>query len=296
MERKHKILSITALSCATLLTAAVIVASKPAFAQNALAVKRSADISSSITFTNFNNVDGVAQATTSLSNGGTVRAYSTRAHSNHDAVVSSTQFLFFAYVDNGVDNDSVSAEGSSRTMAPFQGITGIKATFNGTGTLCFNTSTDGTSFSQKTLSSSDVKYTVTSSKYCYFSVSGSGTRYLTSVTLYYSCSTEGGGGGEEPTGLSGTYTNSYCALHFTSNTQGYFTRESYEIYFIYAISGDAITFTYVSGDNAACGNYRLFDGGDDPVPNATGKVASETQVKLKTYGPWGATDRTFTKS
>ena len=296
MQRKHKILSITALTSATLLATAIIVASKPVFMQNALAVKRSADVNSSITFTNFNNVGGVAQATTSLANGGTIRAYSTRTHSNHDAVVSSTQFLFFAYVDNGQDNDSITAEGSPRSMAPFQGITGIKAEISGTGTLYFNTSLDGNSFSNKTISSSGVKYTVDSSKYCYFSVSGSGTRYITSVTLYYSCSTEGGGG-DEPTGLTGTYTGMYTSLSFDTNSSGTYIYGSEKLYFSYVVDGTKITFTHVSGDNTSFGSYRLFAGGSSPKPNSTGTVVSDSSISVKTYDMFdSATSRTFTKS
>lgn len=256
-------------------------------------------VSGSVTFTHFTNVNSIGQVTTTLANGGTVRAYSTKTHSNYDAVVSSTQFLFFDYVDNGCSNDSITVEGSSRSMAPFQSITGVKVTMSGTGTLCFNNSINGTSFIQTSITSSEVKVNVQGAKYCYFSVSGYGTRYLTSVTLYYSCSPDGGGGSgggeDEPVGLSGTYTHtsSQSKFIFDDNRHGHFTYSSYLVYFTYIVDGSTFNITYESGDTA-CESYCIFPGGkDNPQTNTTGQLGTGW-LKIQEYNENGGT--TFSRT
>jgi hypothetical protein len=276
---------------------AVIIATRPSSASNSLAAKRSATVNSSITFTHFTNTDSIAQVTTTLNNGGTVRAYSTRMHSNYDAVVSSTNFLFFDYVNNGVSNDNITAEGSSRSMAPFQNITGVKVSMNGTGTLYFNKSSDGTSFTQTSITSSDVRVNVSDAKYFYFSASG-GTRYLTSITLYYTCDPDGGdepGGGDEPVGLTGSYTHalSQSKFIFDDNRHGHFTYNTKTVYFSYVVDGATFSITYESGPTDF-GQYCIFPGGiDDPQTNTTGTLGTGW-LQIQEYNESGGT--TFSRT
>lgn len=104
--------------------------------------------------------------------------------------------------------------------------------------------------------------------------------------------------GESGTGLTGTYAGTYSTFTFTSNTTGTYTRSGSVVNFTYIISGASITFTYAGGaKNTECGNYRLFDGDDSPVPNATGVIKSESQITVTIYGTFlSPTPRNFTKN
>lgn len=260
------------------------------------------EINNSITFNGFSNVSGHGESTKSLKNGGTIKAYSTTTLSNGDVVVSSTNFLLFAYVDNGVENTNLTIGASSRACAPFENLTSIKVSYNGTGGMTLNYSTNGTSWSSTTTGSNVTNTSIAGAKYIYLSTA-SGTSYVSQIILSYSCTGDGGGSDPEPQGgLSGKYdfvSDFYgyiSSLTFTSSTQGNYTYSGETLYFTYSISDTTITFTYVSGDNTGFGTYRLFAGGTSPTPNATGKVVSDTQITVKTYNTFGtATTRTFNK-
>lgn len=94
-------------------------------------------------------------------------------------------------------------------------------------------------------------------------------------------------------GLNGVYTYN-ASFNFTTSTAGEYSYSGNTLYFTYIVSGSSIIFTYISGNNDEFGNYKLFNGSD--TTNTTGSVLSLTQIKVTTYGPFGATNRTFTKS
>lgn len=287
MKKKFKLLSLIAIGSALCFGVTALSIASPSIFKPLEYQQRNGVINSSITFNNFKNVDGVGQCVSSLENGGTARAYSTRSLSNGDVVVSSTQFVFFAYVNNGETNKNLTIADATREVAEFQSLSSIKIAYSGTGGMTINYSSDGTSWSSTTSSSNVTNSAISGAKYIYLSTA-SGTSYVTSIIVNYSCNAEGGGDDPEPSGLTGTYTfsnysGSVAQFTFNDGQTATYTVIGYDSVSVsYTISGTSLSFTLLSGDNTNLGNYRLFDGSS--TLNSTGVIVDDSTFKVNTYG------------
>lgn len=204
-------------------------------------------ISNSITFNSFSDVNNIAQCTTGLKNGGSIKAYSTRSLYNGDVIVNSTNFVLFAYVNNGVNNSILSINETNRECAPFQNLKSIKVAYTGSSGLIVNYSSNGTSWSTATLFNNYTNFTIDGSKYLYLS-NPSGSCYPSSITLSYECTP---GADPEPEPIS--YDISYVVLNSSHETVG-MNRIIGNSLTTSAVAGTSVEFTPV-----ASVDYVYFD-------------------------------------
>ena len=142
--------------------------------------ERSALVSSSITF---ENTDSTGTCLSSLNNGGTIKAWSSKGRYNGGMEVSSTAYCLVSYVDNGESNQSFTIGGNSYELAPFQSINAIKVTHDGNVKGYY--STDGISFTDMS-PVSDFRYTsVAGAKFIYFSATSRSS--ISKLIIEYSC-------------------------------------------------------------------------------------------------------------
>lgn len=201
------------------------------------------------------------------------------------------------YVIKNADNDAILAYDdviSSNSTLP--------TTFNENSTIMFSVSTKtGYVFSSATIDSS----TFTNSAFTY-----NGLNSDIIVTIYVTV-------GEEEDVLYGSYSfdrpNAFSnpdyydryTIILNEDGTGSYIRENhnadpriYEVRFTYTVSGNRITFTYVSGDNTSFYNgYRLFDSNDTEIPsiNNTGVNNGNSTISV-TLVKSGALDQTYTFS
>ncbi len=206
MKKKFRLLSLIAIGSALFLGVTALSIASPSIFKPLEYQERNAVVNSSVTFNSFkNNSDGKAESVKSLNNGGTIRAYGSKGVYNGGAEVSSTAYVFIAYVDNGVSNSSITVADTAREMAQFQSISSVKITHDAT-SIVVNYSSDGVSWSTANAYSNFNVSSVSGAKYIYFSSSSRAS--ITSILVNYSCNSE-----VEPVlssiALSGTYETNF---------------------------------------------------------------------------------------
>lgn len=186
MKKSFKILSLLALGSALCLGVTALSVASPSIFKPLEFAQRNAQVSGSVTFAKNDcvNVNNKGQVTSSLSNGGTIKAYSTQRATNQEFYFGTNQYVFFAYENNGQGNDSIEIDGNSYDFAPFQSLTNLKAT-NVSGTVKANYSTDGSTWSQKNVYTG-LTCTLNGAKYLYLSGS-SNSATISQIVLNYSC-------------------------------------------------------------------------------------------------------------
>lgn len=301
MKKNFKLLSLIAISSALCFGVTALSIASPSIFKPLEFQERNAVVNSSVTFSNFSNCTGGCESVKSLANGGTIRAFNNGSHSNHDAVMNSSRYVFFEYVDNGVENDSITIGGTARQMAQFQSLSSIRVTYSGTAYCTVYYSNDGSTWSSADVTSTISNSKVAGARYIYLAPrESSGSTYVSEVYLGYVCDTEGGGDDPEPqAGLSGEYkfTNmgSVVAMfNFDGTLNATYTSYSPSTASVglkYEYTDSSITFTLVSGNNDDLGSYKLFNGS---ATTATGTLGADF-IKIYTYGSFNR-ERTFTKA
>lgn len=209
MNKTHKKLALVSIA-AFVIEAAVVIGVATNLSGNILSPIKADTVDSSVTFTNFENIDGVGAKISSLHNGGTIKAYSVRPVSGSNASLAYGKQLFFCFMNNGVSNTSISVGGNSYEFAPFENLTSIQATYSGGGELYAYTSTDGSTFSSGTKVTSGKNLDISGAKYLYLkNNSDYDMLYVSSVSLSYTCN---GGPVEKALSsisLSGTYQTAF---------------------------------------------------------------------------------------
>lgn len=206
MKKKFKLLSLIAIGSALCFGVIALSIASPSVFKPLEYQQRNTVVNSSVTFNSFkNNSDGKAESLKSLNNGGTIRAYGSKGVYNGGAEVSSTAYVFIAYVDNGVSNSNITVDDTAREMAQFQSISSVKITHDAT-SIVVNYSSDGVSWSTANAYSNFNVSSVSGAKYIYFSSSSRAS--ITSILVNYSCNSE-----VEPVlssiALSGTYETNF---------------------------------------------------------------------------------------